>query len=200
MKTFRLLLILSSLLFAGCASNPMMVSGDMAVSKPEEGKSQVVFMRDSFLGSAISASLYDVTGSDIVFVGIIANGTKVAYQTSPGKHTFMVVSEAADFLEADFAPGKTYYSIVTPRMGAWKARFSMWPIKNNPNAEFNIMSADFEKWKSNTKVATVTEQAKSWFASNKSSVMAKQNKYWPVWQEKSKADIAKRTFDPEDGL
>ena len=34
---------------------------------------------------------------------------------------FSVVGEAADFLEADLAAGKTYYIQVAPRMGAWKA-------------------------------------------------------------------------------
>ncbi len=40
----------------------------------------------------------------------------------------MVVSEAADFAKADVEAGKTYYVLVTPRMGWWKARFSLRPL------------------------------------------------------------------------
>ena len=104
MKYIRILSILSTLIFAGCASNPMQVSSSQSVQKAMPDESQIVFMRSSFVGSAINASLYDVTDEETKFLGIISNGTKVAHTTTPGKHTFMVVSEAADFMEADFLP------------------------------------------------------------------------------------------------
>ena len=152
------------------------------------------------MGSAINASLYDVTGGELKFVGIIANGTKIAYDTKPGKHTFMVVSEAADFMEADIRPGKTYYSIVTPRMGAWKARFSLWPIKNDASSKYNLESSDFDSWLSGTKLVENSEKSQQWFEGNKNSVQSKQQEYWPVWQQKSDSDKAKRTLAPEDGI
>lgn len=40
----------------------------------------------------------------------------------------MVVSEAADFMDAELETGKTYYALVTPRLGVWKARFSLRPM------------------------------------------------------------------------
>ena len=152
MTILRIFTILSLLVFAGCATNPMQVSSYQILQKPQSSEAQVVFLRSSFMGSAINASLYDVTGGELKFVGIIANGTKIAYDTKPGKHTFMVVSEAADFMEADIRPGKTYYSIVTPRMGAWKARFSLWPIKNDASSKYNLESPDFDSWLSGTKL------------------------------------------------
>lgn len=201
MEKLKILIVLTcGLLLFGCASNPMKVSGEVAVSKPAANEAQVVFMRDSFVGSAISASLYDVTEKEPVFIGVITNGTKVIYTTSPGEHTFMVVSEAADFMEANLAAGKTYYSIVTPRMGAWKARFSMWPVKTDPSAEYNTGSKDFESWKNNTKVATNTDAARAWYEVNKASIIKKQQEYWAVWQEKSEADVAKRSLSSEDGM
>ncbi len=200
MKKFSFILLSIIALCTGCASNPMMVSAIHQIEPPETDQAQVIFMRDTFVGSAINASLYDVSGDQPEFIGIIANGTKVSYTTSPGPHTFMVVSEAADFMEAELAPGKTYYSLVTPRMGAWKARFSLWPIKSEVNAEYQLDSDEFAKWQRNTKVADITDKALGWYRSNKPSVMAKQAKYWPVWQTKSEADIAKRTLTPEDGI
>nr|WP_202410430.1 hypothetical protein [Pseudomaricurvus sp. HS19] len=184
----------------GCASNPMAVSNQTTVTSLGDDKAQVVFMRDTFVGSAINASLYDVTNEEPVFIGIISNATKVSYATSPGKHTFMVVSEAADFMEADLSAGKTYYSLVTPRMGAWKARFSMWPIKSSSGAQYRTDSPEFKQWQANTKNAQLTEKAEAWFAANKSSIVAKQKKYEAAWNQKSAEDLAERTLNPEDGL
>lgn len=144
--------------------------------------------------------IYDVSGEEPVFIGIISNATKVPYKTTPGEHTFMVVSEAADFLHADLSAGKTYYSLVTPRMGAWKARFSLWPIRNDSNADYSLKSSDFQSWNNGTKTAELTDKARQWFESNKGSVMSKQSKYWPVWQQKDKSDLERRTLNPEDGI
>ena len=200
MKYIRILSILSTLIFAGCASNPMQVSSSQSVQKAMPDESQIVFMRSTFVGSAINASLYDVTDEETNFLGIISNGTKVAYTTTPGKHTFMVVSEAADFMEADFLPGRTYYSIVTPRMGAWKARFSLWPIRNDGSSEYNTESAEFTKWLNSTKLVHNSEESEAWYTNNKDSVKSKQLDYWPVWQQKTPEDLAKRTLNPQDGM
>jgi hypothetical protein len=200
MNYLKTLVVVSVLFFAGCASNPMNVTKNTEVSPTSADEAQVVFMRSSFLGSAINASLFDVTHGEPVFIGIIANDTKVPYKTTPGKHTFMVVSEAADFLEADIVAGKNYYSIVTPRMGAWKARFSLWPISNDPAAKFTTGSKDFSEWQEETFIAETTEKANAWYQKNKVSVTKKQAKYWPVWLKKSAEDLDKRTLKQEDGL
>ena len=199
MRLLKLTIMSYGLFLVGCASNPMSVSSSASVEQPQRHEAQVLFMRDSFVGSAISASIYDVTGNEPIFIGILKNRTKVAYNTIPGKHTFMVVSEAADFMEADLSAGKTYYSIVTPRMGTWKARFSMWPIKKS-GSRYRLDSDDFRNWKQNTKHAGMTAKARSWYEANKNSVISKQQEYWAVWQRKSQADLKLRTLEPEDGL
>lgn len=195
----RNVLLLVAALITGCASNPMTVSDTQQLAPPKEGQAQVIFMRSSFVGSAINASLYDVTGDEVRFIGIMANGTKVAYDTQPGERVFMVVSEAADFMEADLAPGKNYFSIVTPRMGAWKARFSMWPIKADSAAKYNTTMSEFDKWKESTTLVNNSDKARLWFLNNADSVDKKYEDYWSVWQEKSEDDIAKRTLTPGDG-
>ncbi len=197
---FRLISLMILALLTGCAANPMALSGQQTIQPPAQEETQVVFMRSSFVGSAIAASLYEVTDDKITFIGIIKNGTKVSYTTSPGHHVFMVVSEAADFMEADLSAGKNYYSITTPRMGAWKARFSLWPIKNDPDTKFSLQKSSFEGWVADTKRVENSEKSISWYQKNKDSVQKKYEKYWPVWQEKSEADLAKRTLSPEDGL
>lgn len=199
MKSLKLAITLFGLLLVGCASNPMSISPSGTIERPKADQAQVVFMRDSFVGSAIAASIYDVTGDEPVFIGILNNGTKLAYSTLPGKHRFMVVSEAADFMEADLSAGRTYYSIVTPRMGTWKARFSMWPIKKS-GSQYRLDSADFRNWSQSTRLAVMTPKARSWYAANRNSVIAKQQEYLVVWQRKSKAELELRTLSPEDGL
>ena len=68
---------------AGCNATKMAVSTTQTVNKPTDGKAKVVFMRDSFMGSAISAFLFNVTSSDDVkLIGIINNDRRVAYEVS----------------------------------------------------------------------------------------------------------------------
>lgn len=184
----------------GCASNPMVVSSKQDLVKPASTESQVIFMRSSFIGSAIGASLYEVSDGNIKFIGIINNGTKIAYSTKPGKHVFMVVSEAADFMEADLAPGKNYFSITTPRMGAWVARFSLWPIKKTPGADYHTGMPEFNQWVSTTKVVENTDKSEAWYEKNKDSVKKKYEKYWPEWQNKSQEDLERRTLSVDDGM
>ena len=119
MRAFYIFTLLGTLLLAGCASNPMDPVADQTIPAAAPDKAQVVFMRDAYTGKAIVSSLYDVTDGKTQFIGVMANGTKIAYPTTPGKHTFMVVSEAADFMAADLVAGKSYYALVSPRMGLW---------------------------------------------------------------------------------
>ncbi|MFC1666057.1 hypothetical protein ACFL17_10630, partial [Pseudomonadota bacterium] len=167
MNYFRTMILFAVVLLVGCASNPMILSNTHVVTPPTQNEAKIIFLRSSFMGSAINASIYDVTDGSPIFIGILSNGTKVPHQTSPGKHTFMVVSEAADFMESDLKAGKIYYSLITPRMGAWKARFSMWPIRNDSSSEYNTKSDDFESWIKNTKLATNSEESREWYRNHK---------------------------------
>ncbi len=199
MNFVRLFLLSFTLLFAGCASNPMQVVSNQTLPQATDDKAQVVFIRSSFLGNAINASLYDVTNGDPIFIGIIANGTKIAYPTKAGKHRFMVVSEAADFLEAEVVPGKSYYSIITPRMGFWKARFSMWPVKNDGTTKYNTASKEFQKMLINTKLVENSEKSNAWFKKHQQDIKSKYQEYLPVWQQKSPEDLSQRTLVESDG-
>ena len=200
MRVFYIFTLLGALLLAGCASNPMAPVADQTVPAAAPDTAQVVFMRDAYTGKAIVSSLYDVTDGKTQFIGVMANGTKIAYPTTPGKHTFMVVSEAADFMEADLVAGKTYYALVTPRMGLWKARFSLWPISNEADAAHSLKSKNFKGWVEDTDLVTNSPKSLAWYERVKASVEKKRAEYWPVWQEKSAADVAARTLKPTDGL
>ncbi len=157
-------------------------------------------MRSSIHGMVDNASIYDITGDKLEFIGIISNGTKIPYTTSPGKHTFMVVSEAADFMESDLASGKTYYSMVTARSGFMMWRFSFRPIKKDTKYHYNTSSDDFKSWLESTKVAVKSEKAIEWFNDNRDDIAQKKAKYLADWHTKSQQEIAERSLAPQDGL
>jgi hypothetical protein len=112
----------------------------------------------------------------------------------------MVVSEAADYMEANLDPGKTYYAMVTPRMGAWKARFSMHPVRNSGNGEFQYDSKQFQEWLQKTKFVANTVESRAWAKENLGNIKDKHERYWVVWKQKSQEDLAERTLNADDGV
>ena len=188
------------LLATGCASNKMVDSAQQDLITPTLDQAQIVFVRSSMFGGAIQSSVFDVSGDETKFIGILSAGKKLAFAVEPGKHTFMVVSEAADFMEAEMLGGKTYYAMVTPRMGAWKARFSMHPVRNAGPGEFQYGSEKFQGWLDSTEFSENTPASHAWAEENLSNIRGKQHDYEAVWREKSPAELAERTLNPDDGV
>jgi len=199
MKAIRLILPILCAFTFGCASSKMAVAPEQTLSPVNPNQARVVFMRSSFVGSAIQASVFDVTDGEPEFIGIVSDGTKVSFDTNAGHRVFMVVSEAADFMEGDLKPGLTYYGMVTPRMGAWKARFSLWPVRNGTPGEFDVNSDKFQSWLKKNELVVNTAESEQWFTENLPSIREKQAKYWAAWQDKSPEDLAERTLNSEDG-
>ena len=200
MKKLTYVVAALALLLTGCASTSMKVAEKQMVTKPGAEEAQVVFMRSAFLAQAITGSLYEVKGEELEFIGLIANNTKIVYKTTPGKHRFMVIGESADFLEADLVAGKTYHALVTPRMGVWSARFSLWPMSNRADAEHKVNSEEFDKVFSNSKLVELNPESEAWFAKAKGDVQKKKDKYILEWEKKSASALAKRTLQPDDGV
>jgi len=199
-KTRLLMLFAAMMLTTGCASNKMIDSAQQELITPGADKAQIVFMRSSMFGGAIQSSVFDASGGDTKFIGILSTGKRIAYTVEPGKYRFMVVSEAADFMEAEVLGGKTYYAMVTPRMGAWKARFSMHPVRNGGPGEFQVQSDKFQGWLKSTKLSENTPASHAWAEENHSNIRGKQADYEIVWQQKSPAELAERTLNPDDGV
>ena len=200
MKTTTWFLALSLLILSGCASSPMTFAPDQTLPSVRSDESQVVFMRASSFGGAINASLFEVTESETKYLGISAVGTKIAMKTNPGEHLFMVVSESADFMKAILEGGKTYYAMVVPRMGVWKARFSLWPISANPEAKYKNSGGQFQNWVDGTKLLAQSQKSLDWYEANKASVEKKKVRNLPVWNQKTPEALDLRTLKPEDGL
>lgn len=199
MNLYRPIALFLVVLCAGCAANPMVESSSQAIPRADSTKAQIVFFRSAYTGGSIKASVCDVTDENVVFIGIVANKTKIVYEVAPGKHRFMVVSEAADFMDAEVLPGKTYYALITPRWGAWKARFSLWPVRNDGTTKYNTDSEEFAKRMSDTTLMMNSDLSRQWYEQNKASVQEKYARYLVVWNEKTPEALAERTLDPDDG-
>jgi hypothetical protein len=126
--------------------------------------------------------------------GVVENGMKLAYVVPPGDHTFMVVSEAADFMKATLLPGKTYYALITPRMGAWKARFSFRPLRQP-----DLAGADFADWDKNTHWVETGAEAVAWADRNAADVAQKRARYWAEWSSKDIDQRNSQTLFAVDG-
>jgi hypothetical protein len=153
--------------------------------------SKIVFMRPSAMGGAVAATVFDVTDSETKIVGIIRLRGRLSYPMKPGIYTFMVVSEAADFMQVTVVPGKTYYALVRPRMGAWKARFSFEPLRGGDGRA--------EQWARSTSLNTNAAGAEAWHRDNAASVEDKRSRYWPEWSGKPESQRAAQTLNAEDG-
>ena len=188
--SYALLLVLVSGMLGACAAPNMMHSDPgTPVAGPEPGKAMVVFMRPSALGFAVHASVFD----DEKFICMVPYNSKYVYMAEPGPHQFMVISEAADFMKADLVAGKTYYAIVEPRMGAWRARFSLLPVHRQ-----DIDKSDIQECIKNCQFVVNKASAPVWADINKPSILEKKAKYYEVWMQKDTAD--QPYLRAEDGL
>lgn len=198
----RILPFFLLLLLVGCESFPVLEPVRKSITPATQPKeeAQIVFIRSSLLASAIKASLYEVTDGEIKFIGLLENETQITYTTKPGKHVFMLAAEGADFMEADLSAGRDYFSIVAPRMGAWKAKFSLWPVKRDANSNYHTGMPELTSWIKNTSQSSNTEESYTWYEQNKESVGEKYQKHWPAWQAQSTEALAQKTLNQEDGL
>ena len=160
----------------------------------------VVFLRSSFVGGAIASTVYDAPDGDDTFLGSVAHKEKLAYQAAPGHHRFMVIAENADFVDADLEAGKTYYVLIKPRMGVWKARFSLIPIHAQAGAEYNLQSPDFREWDSSTHFVEKAAAADAWYADHKASIDDKKADYLKKWNVMAPQDRAVLVLHADDGV
>lgn len=189
-KAATMLLLLVVGACAGTSEHMRDVAPDRANYAPKPDQALIVFMRPSGFGSAIQSSVFDVTDGNPVFLGIVPAKTKVAHYAKPGKRRYMVIGESADFMSANLDPGKVYYSLVTPRMGLWKARFSLAPVRGP-----KIETPEFAGWYKDTRWVEKFATASNWADTNMTSIRGKLTEYLPGWQEKPDKPV----LNSEDG-
>ena len=194
-KTLLLTLLVALLLtplMTGCSHHMQAVPQDRIFTAPEAGKSVVIFMRPGSFAGAIGSSVFEVSGEEPSLVGLVAAKKKVAYQVEPGEHLFMVVGESADFMSAQLEPNKTYYAFVEPRLGAWKARFSLRPIHAD-----EVKTSRFRSWVNSCRWVEKAPSADNWAQANMRDIKAKKRNYYKRWMDK---DVSNRPrLLPQDG-
>jgi hypothetical protein len=168
-------------------------SPESIVTSPKPGKSLVIFMRPSSFGFAIQSSVFEIADEKPELVGIVAAKKQVAYEVDPGEHLFMVLSENADFLSADLLADKTYYAYVTPRMGVWKARFSLAPVTPQMRE-----TSTFKDCQSGCEWVELSEESHTWAQENAGDAQSKYLSYHSKWMSKSEAERPK--LIPQDGI
>jgi len=194
LSMFPYLIVLSiALVLGGCSGsvkNMQTVSASSIKTTPSKGKSMVIFLRPSSMAFGVQSSIFEIRGNRPHLVGIVAAKKKVAYEVNPGKHTFMVVSESGDFMSANLLPNKTYYALVTPRMGAWRARFSLKAVHAN-----EARSEKFKKWLNECQWVRKTSDSLAWANDNKASISSKYTGNYAKWLSKP----ARPHLLPQDG-
>ena len=192
---YLLLALLPVLYFTGCAGtvkHMSVVPPSMVVSAPPEGKSMVVFMRPSGIGFAIQSSVFEIKDGYPSLIGVVAAKKKVTCELEPGSHLFMVIGENADFMSAELEANKTYYALVTPRMGVWKARFSLKPVHAD-----ELDSPEFTKWLDGCEWVEKTSDSENWANNHMPSIQSKRDKYYEKWMGR---DVSERPkLLPQDG-
>jgi hypothetical protein len=156
---------------------------------------RVASARGGLVMNAVAASIFDVTdeGRPKV-VGTLRGSSKVAYPVKPGRYTFMVISEAADFMLVDVIGGKTYYAMVMQRTGVIKARFSFRPVRGT-----EVGGKQFTSWDNRAQLVEITPDQVAWAENNAAEIADKRARYWPEWSAKSQAERNSQTLRAEDG-
>lgn len=186
---------------SGCATRSALVQTvDEPAHQVASGQAEIVFMRPSSYAAAVQASVYDVTDGQLEFIGIVSQGTRINFAVTPGERRFMVIAENADFMEAQLDGDKTYYALVAPRMGVWRARFSLLPVRKDPDARYSMLTPDFDRWLERTEWVEMAPAAQSWFQSNRSSIQSKKASYMERWNRMAPHDKEVLTLSPEDGV
>ncbi|WP_144394997.1 hypothetical protein [Pleionea sediminis] len=193
---FSLLIIVFAI--QGCSGNLMTKSKTGVVPPPASGKATIVFMRSSFVASAIGVELFEINNGELTFVGELPNGSKIAHQTTPGEKVYMAYGTAADFMIAKVIGNKTYYSIVRPNWGT--GGFAPTPIRADGSSDYNMNSSEFEDWKSDTDLLEKKPDAREWFKKNKDKYKKIYNEYWSRFQKKTAAEKLERTMQVSDGI
>ena len=188
-------IIMLTLFFSGCAGtvkNMRSVPPESIVSSPQEGKSMIVFMRPSGIAYAIQSSVFEINDQNPSLAGILAAKKKMAYQLEPGEHLFMVIGESADFMSAKVEANKTYYTLVTPRMGVWKARFSLRPVHQG-----ELNSSELTEWLNSCEWVEKINASDDWANRNMASIQSKYKNYFNKWISKDPSE--RPNLLPHDG-
>lgn len=185
---FKLIFLSFVVLYlTGCNSIPLNTSFLSSSQKePKIDKATVHFIRSSDLGFARQAALF----CDDDYIGVIPYGNKRICRVSPGAHRFMVMSDTADFLDAELKPGKHYFVRVEVRMGIWTAKFSLSPILSD-----EMLVESHRKWISSELLADNTPESEEWLLNYQDKIKKIRAESLADWSSREAANKPKLNID-----
>jgi len=189
------LMALTACFTPGSSISPLMVKlgKDARTPVPLYRQAVVEFLRPNEDNSFTQSTIYDIQSDGDHFVGVVSGSSRVAYMTSMGSHLFMVIGESADFMSAELVEGKTYYVLVDPRVGWFKSRFSLLPVRRA-----QIGSPEFQQWES-VEMLGQGPDCVQWVRDNVDSIVEKRNRYLPRYYEDSESVRRAAGLHAEDG-
>ena len=182
----------ASMLALGCnpSSNYMRATGPLTA--PRSNEAQIVFVRDSVLGSAIVLTIIDDKGN---FIGESTANSHFASTLPPGKYTFIAWGEGTHAMRANVAAGKRYYVEVSPHMGAWSARFHLFAAKPKTERYKSVR----ESMASTETIAPLKEEGQAYVNGRATDRADAIRKGMARLAEYTPAELAERTLEESDG-
>ncbi len=173
---FMTLLVAFGIL-VGLANRPVWGETDLSyIEAPPAGKAVVLVFRPPRRGRTGWIHLY----CDGEIAGAFGYSSYLRHVVEPGTHRYMVVGEAADFLEVEAEAGHVYFAEVFPRVGAFRARFSLVPYEpSHPRL------ASLKKWLDRSTEIMPGEKEQTWHARNAASVNKKRAAFLPKWEART---------------
>lgn len=156
---------------------------DVSLRAPDAGLAPIAPRRDLAVVVFVQptkrsydwAAIYE----DDRFVAVVQDRTHAVHEAVPGAHRYAVVSEAADFLDADLAAGRVYFVLVQPRMGGVRMRYSLLPIA--PDRE---SWDELPAWLAETHAVTPNQRAFSWVETHRDGAARLRERYLVPWLDK----------------
>jgi hypothetical protein len=171
-----------AVLAGGCGTRGMRVVPQATVSPPGSTEAVVVFMRPAFISETYSTSVFDLRPEGDRFVAIVRAQTRFAYRTAPGRTRFMLVSTGRpdQFMDADLAPGKTYYASITHEVVDSATTYVLRPVRGGDleNAEIKACLTECA-WVENT------EKSDAWGRAQLRNLAQRKARSLPAWEARN---------------
>jgi hypothetical protein len=95
---------------------------------PGPTESKVVVYRTAPVGGFDNFPVWEYVNEDGKLLGFTETGCYFEVRCDPGKHFFLTWGEGDAFIEADLAPGKTYYLQAWSKLGILSSRPGFAPV------------------------------------------------------------------------
>jgi hypothetical protein len=178
----------------GCAATSDFMREAASATPPPAppGAATVVFVRPSGYAAGIKTTILDEHGA---FLGDSLPASQFSVAVPAGRHLFVSWAENTGALQADLAPGRTYYVEVAPRIGALSARVHLLAITPR--------SKSWEKlpeWLQESRPYTPDPRGgQAYLASRADDVRERLRRAGEAIRKYDAEELAQRTLSPTDG-